>query len=74
MLGTRKSPTREDDIVCACREEFGGAIREMGLMLNEEELKLLFNEHDADGNGNIDSAEFTSMVMRYKDGDRCGAR
>ncbi len=66
VLSTGKTPpTRDDDVVCACSEEFGGAIREMfGLMLNEEELKLIINEYDADGNGNIDSAEFIKFVTK----------
>ena len=51
-------------LCAACREEFGGAMRAMGLRLTEEELKLLFKEYDKDGSGTIDLAEFTSMVKR----------
>ena len=37
-------------------------MRTLGLRLGKEELNLLFNEYDKDGNGAIDSAEFTDLV------------
>lgn len=37
----------------------------IGLRLTPEQLKMLFDEYDTDGNGTIDFNEFTHMVKRF---------
>ena len=37
----------------------------IGLRLTQDQLSMLFNEYDTDGNGTIDYKEFTHMVKRY---------
>jgi hypothetical protein len=64
LLGSGKTPPRDDDAVCACRGEFGKAMQTLGLRLGKEELNLLFHEYDENGSGAIDLAEFTNLVKR----------
>lgn len=47
-------------------DELGTVMRNLGQFPTDEELKMMMDETDTDGNGVIDFSEFLTMVQRQK--------
>lgn len=49
-------------------DQFGRAIEKIGVVMNEFDLKLVFNKYDLSGDGELDFKEFATMFTQNEGG------